>query len=43
MGPAFAAKKFLSLYPNADRIEAILHGSLSKTGKGHGTDRAMGS
>lgn len=41
MGPAFAAKRFLSLYPNADRIEAILHGSLSKTGKGHGTDRAI--
>ena len=41
MGPAFAAKKFLSLYPDADRIEAILHGSLSKTGKGHGTDRAI--
>ncbi|MBQ8440325.1 MAG: L-serine ammonia-lyase, iron-sulfur-dependent, subunit alpha, partial [Clostridia bacterium] len=31
----------MSLYPNADRIEAILHGSLSKTGKGHGTDRAI--
>ena len=41
MGPAFAAKRFLSLYPDADRIEAILHGSLSKTGKGHGTDRAI--
>ena len=41
MGPAFAAKKFLLLYPNADRIKVILHGSLSKTGRGHGTDRVL--
>ena len=41
MGPAFAARRFLSLYPNADEIEAILYGSLSKTGTGHGTDRAI--
>ena len=41
MGPAFAAKKFKSLYPNADKIKVVLYGSLSKTGKGHGTDRAI--
>ena len=41
MGPAFAAQKFKSLYPNADEIKVMLYGSLSKTGKGHGTDRAI--
>ena len=41
MGPAFAAKKFLLLYPNADRVKVVLHGSLSKTGRGHGTDRVL--
>ena len=41
MGPAFAAKKFLSLYPDADAIKVLLYGSLSKTGRGHGTDRAI--
>ena len=41
MGPAFAAKIFKEKYSNADSIEVILYGSLAKTGKGHGTDRAI--
>ncbi|MBE6568735.1 MAG: L-serine ammonia-lyase [Ruminococcaceae bacterium] len=41
MGPAYAAAHFRELYPTADKIEAVLYGSLSKTGKGHGTDRAI--
>ena len=41
MGPAYAASRFLALYPNASYIKVILLGSLAKTGKGHGTDRAI--
>lgn len=41
MGPAFAAQRFKDKYPSADYIEVILYGSLAKTGKGHGTDRAV--
>ncbi len=41
MGPSYAAENFLSIYPHADRIEAVLYGSLAKTGRGHGTDRAI--
>jgi len=41
MGPAFAAKRFLEKYPQADKIKVTLYGSLAKTGKGHGTDRAI--
>ena len=41
MGPAFAAERFLLTYPTADRFEVTLFGSLAKTGKGHGTDRAI--
>lgn len=41
MGPAKAAKSFLSKYPNAARIEATLHGSLALTGVGHLTDVAI--
>ena len=41
MGPAFAAKTFKDTHPEADRITVILYGSLAKTGKGHGTDRAI--
>ena len=41
MGPSFAAKRFRQSYPEADRVKATLYGSLSKTGKGHGTDRAV--
>ncbi len=42
MGPAYAASRFLREHPQADFIRAILYGSLAKTGKGHGTDRAIG-
>ena len=41
MGPSFAAKRFRQSYSEADRVKATLYGSLSKTGKGHGTDRAV--
>ena len=41
MGPNFAAKRFLSENPDADAIDVVLYGSLAKTGKGHGTDRAI--
>ena len=41
MGPAFAAADFLNAYPQADYITVVLFGSLAKTGKGHGTDRAV--
>lgn len=41
MGPARAAVLFRDEYPEADKFQAILYGSLSKTGKGHGTDRAL--
>jgi len=41
MGPNFAAKQFLAENPDADFFVAELYGSLAKTGKGHGTDRAI--
>lgn len=41
MGPAKAAEIFKSENPEADSFKVILYGSLSKTGKGHGTDRAL--
>lgn len=41
MGPVFAAREFAARYPNLDKITVILYGSLAKTGKGHGTDRAI--
>jgi L-serine dehydratase len=41
MGPAFAAQHFKEKYPDVDFIKVILYGSLAKTGKGHGTDRAI--
>ena len=41
MGPIEAANRFLSDYPNADRYEATLYGSLAKTGHGHMTDKAL--
>ena len=41
MGPGFAAEWFKEKYPKADSFRAILYGSLSKTGKGHGTDRVL--
>ena len=41
MGPVAAAKLFKVENPNADEYKIILYGSLSKTGNGHGTDRAV--
>ena len=41
MGPAFAAERFLIKNPGIDSAKVTLYGSLSKTGKGHGTDRAV--
>ena len=41
MGPSFAAQKFKEQYSDSDEIGVILYGSLAKTGKGHGTDRAI--
>lgn len=41
MGPSYSATEFIKLYPDADFIKVILFGSLAKTGKGHGTDRAV--
>lgn len=41
MGPAYAATRFWTKHQDADFIQAILYGSLAKTGKGHGTDRAI--
>ena len=41
MGPSFAAMNFIESFPRADAVKVILYGSLAKTGKGHGTDRAV--
>ena len=41
MGPERAAKLFKERYPQADRFQVTLYGSLSKTGVGHGTDRVV--
>jgi len=41
MGPAKAASLFKEENQEADSFKAILYGSLSKTGKGHGTDVAI--
>lgn len=41
MGPEKACKYFKKHNPDADRFEAILYGSLSKTGVGHGTDKVI--
>ncbi len=41
MGPERAALHFKEQYPQADRFQVILYGSLSKTGVGHGTDRVI--
>lgn len=41
MGPIVAAKRFLELAGDADKIKVILYGSLAKTGKGHMTDVAI--
>jgi len=41
MGPDKAARYFLNTYPEADRYQVTLFGSLSGTGKGHKTDEAI--
>ena len=41
MGPSHAAVLFRESFPNADRFQAVLYGSLAKTGKGHLTDVAI--
>jgi len=41
MGPSYAAMDFKIMNPDTDHIKVILYGSLAKTGKGHGTDRAV--
>lgn len=41
MGPERACNFCKSKYENADSFKAALYGSLSKTGKGHGTDRVI--
>lgn len=41
MGPAFATKSFIEKHPDCDSAKVTLYGSLAKTGKGHGTDRAI--
>ncbi len=41
MGPAFATERFLNENADADVVDVILYGSLAKTGKGHGTERAV--
>ncbi len=41
MGPQTAALRFLSRYPNEERYEVTLYGSLAATGKGHLTDTAL--
>ena len=41
IGPERAARLFLLEHPEADSFRVVLYGSLSKTGKGHGTDRVL--
>ena len=41
IGPERAATYFKSQHPDADAFQVDLFGSLSKTGKGHGTDRVL--
>jgi len=41
MGPERACKHMKQAYPQADRFQVILYGSLSKTGVGHGTDTVI--
>ncbi len=43
MGPAKAMGKFVKENPDADSYEVTLYGSLSDTGRGHGTDVAIKS
>lgn len=41
MGPSHAAALFRRAFPQAERFQAVLYGSLAKTGKGHLTDVAI--
>ena len=41
IGPERAATYFKAQHPDADAFQVDLFGSLSKTGKGHGTDRVL--
>ena len=41
IGPERAATYFKSTHPDAEAFHVDLFGSLSKTGKGHGTDRVL--
>lgn len=41
VGPTIASKRIKEKYPNIDRYEVFLYGSLALTGKGHGTDKAI--
>ena len=41
IGPERAARYFREQSPDADAFQVDLFGSLSKTGKGHGTDRVL--
>jgi len=41
MAPRTAAQTFLARYPQADRFEVTLYGSLAATGRGHLTDTAL--
>ena len=43
MAPARAAEQFRRRTPDTDHYEVTLYGSLAATGKGHFTDRAIGS
>ena len=41
MGPERACRLFRSEHPDAARFQAVLYGSLAKTGPGHGSDRII--
>ncbi len=41
IGPERAARLFLQENPAAESYRVVLYGSLSKTGRGHGTDRVL--
>ena len=41
MGPVKAMQIFVGEHPDADSYEVVLYGSLSDTGRGHGTDVAI--
>ena len=41
MGPVRAAQLFRNENPDADAFRVTLYGSLAKTGRGHGTDKAL--